>query len=265
MTKADGASCPPPGWLVVDIGNSRAKLATWTGGRLGREVAVPSVGLSIRSIREAVQEVVGVADSTHLAVLSCVVPAAQETWERALRGWRLHWVSHRSPLGIPISYGKPATIGPDRLVNASAAIRHGIPVVVADIGTALTVDVVLPEQGFVGGVIAPGPAAMTEYLAVRTARLPQVSLRETDCVVGRTTRQAIRAGAWFGYRGLLREIIGETLQEAGGDQAALCGTGGFARALLPGLFPDAVLEPRLTQRGLGEIGRRVFGGGKCAK
>jgi type III pantothenate kinase len=245
-----------PACLVVDIGNTRTKLAAWRNGRLGREVSIPTPGLSVRAAREAAEQT---GAGTGAAVLASVVPAAQATWERALHGRRLHWVDHHSPLGIPVTYPHPATIGPDRLVNAAAAAsRYGTPVVVADIGTALTVDVVLPNQGFVGGIIAPGPAAMTEYLAARTARLPPVSLRPTSSAIGRSTQQAIRAGTWFGYRGLLREILTNILHEAGGPNTPLCATGGHAKPFLPDLFPDATLEPRLTQRGLAEIAQRLL-------
>jgi type III pantothenate kinase len=246
----------PPACLVVDIGNTRTKLAAWRNGRLGRTVSVPTPGLSVRAAREAAEQT---GSGTGAAILAGVVPAAQATWERALHRRRLHWVDHHSPLGIAITYPRPATIGPDRLVNAAAAAsRYGTPVVVADIGTALTVDVVLPEQGFVGGVIAPGPDAMTEYLAAHTARLPPVSLQPTSSAIGHSTRQAIRAGAWFGYRGLLHEILTTILHEAGGPSTPLCATGGYARSFLPPLFPNAILEPRLTLRGLGEIAQRLL-------
>lgn len=245
--------------LVVDIGNTRTKLARWFRGRLEKEVVIVSARSSVVGARAAAETAWGCREPG-AAVLTSVVPAAESLWNRALRQWSLHWVSFRSPLGIEVSYRQPGTIGPDRLVNAAAAVWHGCPVVVADVGTALTVDVVLPKRGFVGGVIAPGPAALTDYLATRTARLPDVPFRRTARAIGRTTGQAIQAGVWFGYRGLLREILTEVLDELGDEDAVLCGTGGYARALLPDLFPDALIETRLTQRGLGEIGNRVFGG-----
>src|SRR6185369_12690501 len=66
--------------------------------------------------------------------------------------------------GLGIDYPKPRTIGPDRLANAVAAKHHfGAPVVVVDFGTAVTFDLVNRAGNYVGGIIAPGLAAMTEY------------------------------------------------------------------------------------------------------
>jgi hypothetical protein len=93
-----------------------------------------------------------------------------------------------SVCGIGINYPRPKTIGPDRLANAVAARHHyGAPSVVVDFGTAVTFDVVDRRGDYVGGIIAPGLAAMTDYLHEKTALLPKIKVREVGAVIGKNT------------------------------------------------------------------------------
>src|SRR3989442_6205956 len=104
--------------------------------------------------------------------------------------------------GVGIDYPEPETIGRDRLANA-VAVRHrfGAPAVVVDFGTAVTFDVVNAKGEYVGGIIAPGLSAMTEYLHEKTALLPNIKIREIRTVIGKNTEQAMLIGAVHGYRG----------------------------------------------------------------
>src|SRR6056297_2602402 len=124
-------------------------------------------------------------------VLCSVVPGTAAV-VRAAAGDHLplHEVSHRSDLPIGIDYPDPAQIGADRLANAVAAhARFGAPAVVIDFGTAVTFDVLGESGAYLGGVIAPGLASMTENLAQRTALLPQIDLEEPEQAIGRSTVQ----------------------------------------------------------------------------
>ena len=106
--------------------------------------------------------------------------------------------------GVGIDYPKPDTIGPDRLANAVAARhRFGAPVVVVDFGTAVTFDVVNRAGNYVGGIIAPGLAAMTDYLHEKTALLPRIKIREVKTRHRQKHRagDAGRRGAWLSRPG----------------------------------------------------------------
>src|SRR5208337_1781878 len=132
--------------------------------------------------------------------------------------------------GVGIDYPKPDTIGPDRLANAVAARRRfGAPVVVVDFGTAVTFDVVNSEGNYVGGIIAPGLAAMTNYLHEKTALLPKIQIRDVHTAIGKSTEQAMLVGAVHGYRGLVRELIRELKQELRARKLPVVATGGYAR------------------------------------
>ena len=118
------------------------------------------------------------------------------------------FVNAKCNLGVGVDYPKPHSIGADRLANAAAvAALYGCPAVVVDFGTAVTFDVVSAKRCYIGGVIAPGLEAMTNYLYKRTALLPKLTLAEPRRAVGRSTRAAMMSGAVFGYRGLVKEIL----------------------------------------------------------
>jgi type III pantothenate kinase len=152
---------------------------------------------------------------------------------------------------VGIDYPRPDTIGPDRLANAVAARHHfGAPVVVLDFGTAVTFDVVDARGNYVGGIIAPGLAAMTDYLHEKTAPLPQIRIREVATVIGRNTEEAMLIGAVHGYRGLVRELIAELKRALRVKKLPVVATGGYARLMAAKLPEITAVDPRLTLEGL---------------
>ena len=150
-----------------------------------------------------------------------------------------------------IDYPKPETIGPDRLANAVAARkRFGAPVVVVDFGTAVTFDVVNRAGNYAGGIIAPGLAAMTDYLHEKTALLPRIKIREVETAIGKSTEQAMLIGAVHGYRGLVRELIAELKRELKVKHLPVVATGGYAKLIASKLPEITAVEPDLTLEGL---------------
>jgi type III pantothenate kinase len=153
--------------------------------------------------------------------------------------------------GVGIDYPNPNSIGPDRLANAAAA-RHraGAPVVVVDFGTAVTFDVVDRAGNYVGGIITPGLAAMTDYLHEKTALLPRIRIREVKSPIGKSTEQAMLVGAVHGYRGLIRELIMELKRELNVYRLPVVATGGYAQLIASGLPEITAVDPLLTLEGL---------------
>ena len=157
----------------------------------------------------------------------------------------------RTLRGVGIDYPHPQTIGPDRLANA-VAVRHrfGAPAVVVDFGTAVTFDVVDRAGNYVGGIIAPGLAAMTDYLHEKTALLPRIRIREVRSPVGKSTEQAMLVGAVQGYRGLVRELILELKRELKVRRLPVVATGGYAQLIASKLPEITAVDPLVTLEGL---------------
>ena len=186
-------------------------------------------------------------------VVSSVVPAKNSAVSNAAKKRaRVLWLDWKLNLGVGIDYPKPQSIGADRLANAAAVAElYGFPAVVVDFGTAVTFDIVSEGRAYVGGVIAPGLEAMTNFLYQRTALLPRISLREPRHAVGKSTIEAMRSGAVFGYRGLVREILARIKAEQfPRKKVYVIATGGYAR-LIAGRLPEiGVICPHLTLEGL---------------
>jgi type III pantothenate kinase len=122
--------------------------------------------------------------------------------------------------------------------------------VVVDFGTAVTFDIVDGSGAYVGGIIAPGLAAMTDYLHEKTALLPRIRVREIKTVIGKSTEQAMLIGAVHGYRGLIRGLIKQLQQELKTRLLPVIATGGYARLMAAGLPEITLVDPLLTLEGL---------------
>ena len=193
-----------------------------------------------------------------IAYLS-VVPKADAAWRAFARRRRIpfHQVTSAdftaADQGITLDYPKPETIGADRLADAVAAVdRYGAPVRGCDFGTAFTAAAVTADRVWRGGVIAPGFPLMRDYLFERTAKLPRMALGGRCPKIGRSTEEAMRFGAWVGYRGMVREIV-TTLERNFKTSFCLVATGGFARWVLKDIGMDFVIDPTLTLCGAGRI------------
>ena len=242
--------------LAVDVGNTSVAIGVVSEKRVS---SVAHIKGGISSFNEVEQALSCILSNVKVdgAVLCSVVPSDNRRWKKVIKkhvGQYPFEVTHRSKLGVSIDYPKPASIGPDRLANASGAVaKFGAPVIVADFGTALTFDVISKDSSYIGGVIAPGLPLMTEYLADRTELLPMIRLKGRCGKVGRSTEGAMRIGAHVGYRGMVREIISHLKDGLESEQVALCATGGFATWVLEDAGMPFVVEPNLTLFGLGRI------------
>ncbi len=152
--------------------------------------------------------------------------------------------------GMPILYENPQDVGADRVVAAVAAFeRHGGPTVIVDFGTATTFDAVSEKGEYLGGAIAPGIQISAEALSLKTAKLPRVEIRKPVKAVGRTTVSSMQAGLYFGYIGLVNNIIAEIGKELGGE-ARVVATGGFGERFSSEIAAIVAYEPNLVLEGL---------------
>ena len=268
--------------LIVDNSNTRTKFALADGDQLDPwRAIIPTPEISPKSLEECLAEI-----NWDVSIISSVVPQKAAILASWLGDKPCHQLSHLSKLPIGINYPKPEQIGADRLANAVGAhTLYGSPCIVLDFGTAVTFDVIAPANeckevqapandgasaqraggvqapaddckevqashpSYQGGVIAPGLASMTEGLANRTALLPHITLQEPECAIGKSTEQAMLAGAVYGYRGLVREILHNLNKEFANDPLVIA-TGGDAPLITRGLDEIAHLAPDLTLEGL---------------
>ena len=239
--------------LLLDIGNTHTHLGLANRARVLRQADIPTAAWFDGRAARLMKRFAGRAEISGAALCSVVPRATPLAAGAVQRQWKIQPLRLTSATvrGVGIDYPRPTTIGPDRLANAVAARHHfGAPVVVVDFGTAVTFDVVNRHGDYIGGIIAPGIAAMTEYLHEKTALLPRIRIRETRAVVGKNTGQAMLIGAVHGYRGLVRELLLELRRELNCPRLPVIATGGYARLMAANLPEIARVDSLLTLEGL---------------
>lgn len=246
----------PVRWLLIEIGNTHARFVNATGARLQtRRRRIATRALDAAALCKVLKEY-----RFDRVVLCSVVPRATRVVRQRV-GASLLEISARCDLGFSLAgYRNPQTMGADRLANLAGALagRMKPPLVAVDAGTATTFDLLDARGRFAGGVIAPGPAVLTEYLHARGAQLPAVLLnpRKLPPILGRSTKAAIAASAVHGYRGMTKEILAQ-IQSATGEKALnLVLAGGAADWVEAPAGWSVRKAPDLTFRGMLAIARR---------
>jgi len=234
-------------YLLIDISNSFTKLAFASKIKIGRRQKVTTLRFDANFLRHFINR-----RKIDMWIVSSVVPKRNRDVQKAAGKTKVLWLNSRLKLGVGIDYPRPKSIGADRLANAAAvAALYGCPAIVVDFGTAVTFDIVSEGKNYIGGVIAPGLEAMTNFLYQRTALLPKLSLQEPHRAIGRSTIDAMRSGAVFGYRGLVREIIAQIKAERfPRKKVHVIATGGYAELISARLPEIDTVHCDLTLEGL---------------
>jgi len=239
--------------LLFDIGNTNTHVGLADAQKVRQTTDIPTADWCTGRAARQLAQFVGRKPVSGAAICS-VVPRVTPKVQGAIRRlWKLNCLELNPATlrGVGVDYPKPGSIGPDRLANAVAARRYfKAPVVVVDFGTAVTFDVVNARGDYVGGIIAPGLAAMTDYLHERTALLPRIRIRDVKSAIGKSTEQAMLAGAVLGYRGLVRELILQLRRELKTRRLPVVATGGYAALIARGLPEISRVIPGLTLEGL---------------
>ncbi len=246
--------------LVLDIGNTNVVLGLYDGARLvvhwrlatDKERTADEYAVTVLQLFALAGIVPAAVEG---AVISSVVPPLTPTFVSLCQG-RFGVaplvVGPETDTGIVVRYEPPTDVGADRIVNAVAAhARYGRSAIVVDFGTATTFDCVTAAGEYLGGAIAPGIGISAEALVQRTSKLPRIEIARPprESVVGRTTAASMQAGIFYGYVGLVDEIVTRMARELGGEPAVVA-TGGLATLIAPETRTIKDVDELLTLEGL---------------
>jgi type III pantothenate kinase len=161
-------------------------------------------------------------------------------------------VGHNVKADMPVLLDNPKEVGADRLVNSVAGFaHHATALIIADFGTAITLDCVSARGEYVGGVIAPGISISLEALASRTAKLPQIDISvPPKKAIGTNTADAIRSGILYGYGGMIDGLVQRIKKEFLPDIPKVIATGGMAGLIAPYTESIEIVDSMLTLKGL---------------
>jgi type III pantothenate kinase len=247
--------------LAIDVGNTNIVFGVFSGATLDqswrlltlRERTADEVGLMVLGLfaHEHVD-----ASQIQDVVIASVVPPLTPIIRTMVKRYFAREPLVVDPMGnagMPILYERPAEVGADRIANSIAAyeaFKHRArPLVIADLGTATTFDVVTANGEYLGGVICPGPQIAADALFQRAARLPRVDVRKPATVIGRTTIGAIESGLFYGYLGMVEGLMRRIGAELQSDVVSIA-TGGLAPLIVPETSVFERVEPDITLHGL---------------
>lgn len=239
--------------IVIDIGNSNVDLS---GIRTGvveftgeiatrREWGTAEYTAALAPLLEGV--------ACRGAIVSSVVPQvtrAVRDAAGALLGVAPLVVTEQTKTGLTLDLPEKERVGRDRLVDAAwAAARYPLPAVTADLGTATTLNVILPGGVFAGGIICAGIQTCLNALAQRTAQLPLLRVAHPQVLIGRNTEQCMLSGAVRGAAAMVDGLVAAIEAELGTPVTLLL-TGGGGKYVTAHLTHPHTFDPDLTRKGL---------------
>ena len=217
--------------LLVDVGNTRVKLAVLENNALRLVAAVPTQDAV--QMRQTVDEQLAKLGAIEAAWGVCVgyVSVAQGVEAALAPNLTMQWVqSTAKAAGVVNRYPEPYQLGADRWVGVIGLTRHfqfdagqGASAVLVNFGTATTIDTLGPDKAFRGGLILPGVAMMQSALAQGTARLPQTSGEVVDNPTD--TASAMASGIAAAQIGAVKRQL-EIAQRDDRQTPLLCVSGG---------------------------------------
>ncbi|MDR2708774.1 MAG: type III pantothenate kinase [Elusimicrobiota bacterium] len=191
-------------------------------------------------------------DSIKAVAAASVVPSLNTSFKEMTKKYfnkDLFFVDSHNCAGLKFKVKNKTTVGADRIANCVAAFNEfGGGVIVIDFGTATTFDCVDDEGSYLGGAIALGPAMSAQALSLKTAQLPHVETKKVLKAIGITTEECIWAGLYFGYIGLIKELIARTKKEMHVNR--IIATGGLAYIITDEIADIQANCPNLTLDGI---------------
>lgn len=234
--------------LTIDIGNTNISFGIFKEDRLLKAFSIPVKQYTFGELRKIIGKL-KIKD----AIICSVVPKLTGVLAKELK--RLLYIDTLilgSDINAPIKnlYRKPWQVGQDRLVNAYAGIRiYGAPLIVVDLGTAVTFDVISRREEYLGGMILPGLQTSLLALYEHTALLPKIKLHPPKEFIGLDTQSSMISGIVYGFAGIIDDLS-ERLKEKIGKHAKVIGTGGNIDLIAKYCRKINVVDRFLTLKGL---------------
>ncbi len=247
--------------LAIDIGNTNIVLGLMKGDEILFKARIATDRL--RTSDQYGVEILNMLqtfgasreDVTDCIISSVVPPVFNSVYTGVIKviGKQPLVVGPGVKTGLNIHMDIPSQVGSDLIVAAVAALaEYPAPLVIIDLGTATTVEVIEAENVFVGGLIFPGVMVSLDSLTSRTAQLPGISLDKPKNVIGKNTVDCMRSGMMYGTASMLDGIIDRIAAELG-HSSTIVATGGIAQFITPLCKHEIILEKDLLLKGLNII------------
>ena len=242
--------------ILGDIGNTETKICLVNNNKIIKKIVIPSKGKKIDILNKYFKRFKFIKVKK---ILFCsVVPSTFKDLKNYFRTktkikcFELKELNLRSILKINVNYKQ---VGSDRLANAISVSNKNKNFVILDFGTATTFDV-LTNNTYVGGIIAPGIKLSLNTLSDRATLIPKIDLKKMNKVIGKDTLSAVRSGFFWGYAGLIDNIINLIKKETRKSFEVVI-TGGFSNLFKNSIKTKVIHNNNITVKGLIKISKLV--------
>ena len=220
--------------ILGDIGNTETKICIVNNNKIIKRIIIPSKGKKVHILNKNFRKF---EFSKLKKILFCsVVPATFKEFKRyftkktKIKCYELKELNIRTILKIDVNYNQ---VGSDRLANSISVFKKKRNFIILDFGTATTFDVLIGNN-YKGGIISPGIKLSLNTLSDKASLIPKINLKKISKVIGKDTKSAVRSGFFWGYAGLIDNIINLIKKEIKKPFDVII-TGGFSK-----LFKDSI-------------------------
>ena len=246
--------------IAIDVGNSETTIGVgnsqgWQGYRFTTRKTVTSDEL-LMMFKTIIDDPLIKEGLIEGAIICSVVPEITNSVSEATSRFISKDVLTVGPgvkTGLKVNIDNPKELGPDRIANSIGGYsKASSEVVVVDLGTATTFDIVNTKKEYLGGSIAPGIKISLDALTSKTSSLKSVELETPKNVIGKNTYEAIQSGLILGHTSMIDSMIEKIILESGLKPKIFI-TGGLGKVIQPLLNIKSKYEEDLTLDGLEEI------------
>jgi len=249
-------------YLVGDIGNTNIKICKINKNfRIVKTFLFNTKDINLeRSIKQKLHQLLE-KDISNSILFSSVVPSVYKKIYKIFikKKYKIFEVKKfRLDKIIELRIKKLSQLGSDRICNAIGAYyKYKTNCIVIDFGTATTFDVVKKPAIYDGGVIAPGISLSIENLFSSTALLPMFKLKRYPYTYGKNTKEALNSGFFWGYQGLINNIV-KKITKKNGKSFKIILTGGYSDLFRNKIDKKVKVEHDITMQGVIKIYRKFL-------
>jgi len=238
--------------IVGDIGNTETKVCLINkSNKIIKKIIIKTKNINNNSLSVLLTKF-KLSKMNIKKVLFCsVVPKAFNQIKKIfyqklkIKIYELKDLDLKKMINIKVNYKQ---IGSDRLANALSVIGEKKNYIILDFGTATTFDV-LVKKNYYGGVIAPGVKLSLKTLSEKASLIPSINLKKPKKVIGQNTINAVRSGFFWGYAGLIDNIVNLIKKETKKSFEIII-TGGFSNLFKKSIKAKVTLNKDITINGL---------------
>ena len=246
-------------YILGDIGNSETKIYLVNSNKkIIKRINIPSKNINLNTLKKKLNKLTNNFKGINKILFCSVVPKTffliRKFFKKntKIRCHEVKDLNLRSMINIDVNFKQ---VGSDRITNAISVINNKNNFIILDFGTATTFDVVI-KNSYKGGVIAPGIKLSLNTLSDKATLIPKINLKKINKIIGKNTITAVRSGFFWGYSGLIDNIIGLIKSENKKNFNTII-TGGLSNLFKSSIKTKVKQNKDITVKGLIKISRLI--------